>query len=243
MAKLNGIIKIIGSFNGVNYCYRNGKLVTRKAGGGFNREAIKSSPKMKVVRQNNSEFGRVSTNKKHFKKALEPILIGINHPDVHRSLMSLFQKIKNCDIQSERGGRNIFKGLESEEGQRLLENFHFFPGCPLPGKTIRNMQLEKISGKLNIEGFSPPTRARRNYLLQGCCLHFDFETNAYKLKRSEALIFEKKELPTNLKFILPPQPGDNIWLLHYREIHEEPDSGKEKAGGFGLSVVGWLRKE
>lgn len=238
MAKLDGIIKFTGTINGVNYYCKGGKFYARKAGGGFNREAIKSSPKMKVVRQNNSEFGRVSTTKKHFKKSLEPILSGVNHPNLHRSMMSLFQQIKNCDVDSPRGSRNIFNGLKSEAGQQLLENFHFFPGFSLPGKIKAQLKIEKESGKLCIQDIS---FSNIDYLLQGYCLHFDFDKLSYELSSAEHLIIRSFEPRKKYEFVLPPQPGDNIWLLKYRELPKKLKSGNEKPSGLGLSVLGWFR--
>lgn len=237
MAKAEKLIRILGTFNGINFYCRQGKYYARKAGGGFNREAIKNSPKMKGVRQNNSEFGKVSTTKKHFKKSLEPVLEEVNHPKLHASLMSLFQNIKNYDSQSARGSRNIFKGLESEAGQQLLENFHFFPQQPLPGDIIRQLKLKKLDGRLSFEGVSIPTNVKAEYLLQSLCLHFDFETNAYQLESSQALVFGKDDVPEHTEFLLPPLPGDNIWLLHFKKL----SSASKEPKDFGLSVVGWVR--
>lgn len=239
MGKAKNLIKITGTLNGVNYYCMNGKYYARKAGGGFNGEAIKSSPKMKVIRQNNSEFGKVSTTKKHFKKAFEPILNGINHPHLHRSLMSLFQQIKNCDVVSPRGSRSIFRGLESEAGQQLLENFHFFPKFPLPEKIKVHLKIEKVSGKLCFQSFSS---SRIDYLLQAYCLHFDFNKLSYELSSAEPLIYRSFKPREENEFVLPPQPGDNIWLLNYRELPKKMESGNEKLG-FGLSVLGWYRME
>lgn len=239
MAKLDGIIKFTGSINGINYYCRGGKFYARKAGGGFNGEAIRSSPKMKVVRQNNSEFGRVSTTKKHFKKALEPILAGANHPNLHRSMMSLFQQIKNCDVDSPRGSRNIFSGLKSEAGQQLLENFHFFPEFPLPDKIKARLKIEKEIGKLCLQDFSS---SNIDYLLQGFCLHFDFHELSYELTFAEPLVFRRIEPIEKYEFTLPPQPGDNIWFLNFREFPEKLKSENVKSSRFGLSVLGWFRK-
>ncbi len=238
MAKIDGIIKFTGTINGVNYYCRGGKFYARKAGGGFNGEGIKSSPKMKAVRQNNSEFGRVSTTKKHFKKSLEPILSGVNHPNLHRSMMSLFQQIKNCDVDSPRGSRNIFTGLESLAGQQLLENFHFFPEFPLPGKIKAQLKIEKESGKLCIQDISS---SNIDYLLQGYCLHFDFDKLTYELSLAKPLVSQSFKPIEKYEFVLPPQPGDNIWLLNYRELPENLKSGNEKPSGFGISVLGWFR--
>jgi hypothetical protein len=70
MAKQKSIIPLSGTLDGINFYIRKGTAVARKAGGGFNGKAIKNSPKMARVKENNTEFGHYSFVEKVFKDSL-----------------------------------------------------------------------------------------------------------------------------------------------------------------------------
>ena len=127
MAKVKGIIPVVGTIGGINFYYRKGELIARKAGGGFNREAIKKSPTMKKVRQQNTEFAHCSAVNKAFKQALKPILHGYNDGSLHSRLMSMFLKIKTLDAVNERGNRSITQGIKTPLGKKMLADFDFTP--------------------------------------------------------------------------------------------------------------------
>lgn len=78
MAKQIGKFPLVGTIGGINFYYLNGEPIAREAGGGFNKKAIKKSPKMQIVRDFNSEFGHASHVSKFFRRVLFPfIMVGI----------------------------------------------------------------------------------------------------------------------------------------------------------------------
>lgn len=103
MAKVSGIIQIEGTLSGITFYKRKGVWIARKAGGGFNGKAIKTKASMVRVRENGSEFGRCMKSVQLFKKALFPLLVLVKDTDRHARIVSLFTKIKNSDVVSERG--------------------------------------------------------------------------------------------------------------------------------------------
>lgn len=123
MAKVKGIFQITGTIDGLNFYTLNGKPIVRKSGGGFNGKAIKSKASMEKVRQNGTEFGRVSGWVKRFKIAIAPLLFSNRFSDLHSRLVSLFMKIKNADTTSERGMRDFVVGLQSVTGRQLITGF------------------------------------------------------------------------------------------------------------------------
>ncbi|MEZ4838844.1 hypothetical protein [Flavobacterium sp.] len=123
MSKVKRIFEITGTFDGFNFYTLNGKPVVRKSGGGFNGEAIKTKASMEKVRQNGTEFGRVSGWVKRFKVAIGPLLFSNRFSDLHSRLVSLFMKIKNADTNSERGMRDFVKGLPTNTGRQLMTGF------------------------------------------------------------------------------------------------------------------------
>lgn len=91
MATQKGILPIVGTLRGVNFYFRKGKPVARKAGGGFNEKANKTKPSMERVRANNSEFGNCSMVKSTFRIALFPFLSYYKEGTLHGRMMHLFQ--------------------------------------------------------------------------------------------------------------------------------------------------------
>jgi hypothetical protein len=137
MAKQKGIVSFIGTINGMNFYLRKGVPVVRATGGGFNGERIKTQPEMVRVRENSSEFGRVSKAKKLFRLGLHPFLKDVADVTLHGRLMRLFQAIKVLDTVSARGERRFEKGLVTPEGHALLLDFaltHKKASVLLPGK-------------------------------------------------------------------------------------------------------------
>lgn len=125
MAEQKGLVKLTGTVGEVNFYFRKGKPVARKAGGGFNSDSVKHSPTMVRTRENSSEFGHVSKFKKLFKDGLFPFLTGFKDPSLHGRLMSLLQTIKTYDTVSVRGQRSLGIALGTPEGQKLLKGFSF----------------------------------------------------------------------------------------------------------------------
>jgi hypothetical protein len=123
MAKVKGLIQLVGTLNSINFYLRKGVLVARSAGGGFSGEAIKSKPSMEKVRQNGNEFGQVSRMVKVFKMGIAPLLFSHHFPELHGRLMRLFTAVKNEDLVSIRGSRTFMTGLNSAEGRKLMTGF------------------------------------------------------------------------------------------------------------------------
>lgn len=127
MAKQRGIVFLEGTIGGINFYYRKGVPTARMAGGGFNRKAIKTSPSMARIREQNSEFAKCSKVNKEFKNAIRPFLSGYKDGSLHSRLMTLFLRIRDCDVVSERGKREVWQGMTTEQGKRLLKDFVFTP--------------------------------------------------------------------------------------------------------------------
>ena len=64
---------------------------------------------------------------KEFKNAIRPFLAGYQDGSLHHRLMALFLSIRDCDVVSERGKREVWQGMTTEHGQRLLEDFVLTP--------------------------------------------------------------------------------------------------------------------
>lgn len=130
MAKQSGIVFFEGTLGGINFYYRKGVPTARRAGGGFNRAAIKHGKHMERVRESNSEFAMCSQVNKHFKQALVPFLAGHKDGTLHSRLMGVFLGIKDLDTVHKRGQRTVAVGYGTVQGKRLLMDFDVTPERP-----------------------------------------------------------------------------------------------------------------
>ncbi|GAA4243219.1 hypothetical protein GCM10022292_17010 [Winogradskyella damuponensis] len=97
VAQQRGIIPLIGTLNGINFYYLNGKPIARKAGGGFTRKAIQTKSSMQHVRENATEFGHCSVVNKAFRSVLGLFYKGYKFTHFHSRLMGLFTRLKVLD--------------------------------------------------------------------------------------------------------------------------------------------------
>lgn len=243
MAKQVGIVPLIGTLDGINFYMRKGKLVARKAGGGFNGTAIKKSASMVRVRENNTEFGHCSRVKKLLKDSLFPFLGKQRNEELQGRLMQLFIKIKDADLISERGKRQIGVGLEHADGKALLDGFCFTSFC-LP---TDNGSFDAATMTYILNGFVP-----KNLNFIAGATHFELQLGVVVLDlvQMKALLFSSDliRLPKNgvvqdisLPVAVPEDvSGIRIWVLYYRFSQEVNGAfyGFQEEKGFGLKVVG-----
>lgn len=186
MARQKGLVKITGTIGDVNFYVSRGVAYARKAGGGFNGEAIKSKPSMQRVRENAGEFGRCSRLKKHFRLALLPFLKDLKGKAYHSEMMQLFLAIKALDAVSERGQRRVTHGLQTAKGKRLLSEFEFMAPSSLLNALYSQSKFDWDQQRLHVSDFElgnfmAPKAATHVGVTLGV-LDFDFETLASSLR-------------------------------------------------------------
>lgn len=245
MARQKGLVPLIGTLGGINFYFRKGKPVARIAGGGFNPEAIKKSLKMQRVRENSSEFGRVSKAKKLVRVGLHPFLKDYADVTLHGRMMRLFQEIKVLDTVLERGHRRFENGLDTDAGRLLLMGFDFTAQKAsemLPGDgafdavaqhyMIANIQIEKLRLLQRATG------------MQVCfgILEVDFEGGTQAFFSSTPLFIARDFSGDDVTLIpetLPSGNGVRIAVLqvrYYQEVNGERFLLKD-LGMQGLEVV------
>ncbi len=248
MAKQEGIIKLSGTIDGINFFKdRNGIHRARKVGGGFTRKAIKTKPSMKPVRDINGDFGRCSTMRKYFRWGLGSMFETLNEPDLFERMQSLFVKIKDLDKEHERGQRLMHRGMKTPTGKYLLQHFTFNPKCQpfqvlLDGKWEYDTekQLVRCTGWQVLEDSFP--KGATHLAVQVGRMHFDFETGESETVFSDGLYIspESDRVPLEFPIETPEFKGMQFLLLHVHfhelvceEFYEL--KGQESAG---LQILG-----
>ncbi len=242
MAKQTGIIKLKGTIDGIIFYKLNGIDIARRQSG-FTKEAIKNSPRMDRVRDNNSEFGDTSSVKKIFKDSLRPFFGNQKDGTLHSRMMSLFMQIKDCDGTSDRGKRRVAIGLQTPQGQQLLKRFDFTP-YPLD---LRNGIYDAARFTYTVNNLDPLNLSYKNgaTYLELCfgVVVLDFEEMAAKLFASSPILIAK-ETPLHdfslTPTVAPAGNGMRIAVLGHRylqEVNGEFYPLKDKVV-YGLRVLG-----
>lgn len=223
MAKQEGLIRLRGTIDGVNFYFRKGKPIARKAGGGFNGASIKNSATMVRVRENNTEFGHCSQVKKAFSDVL--LFHFANRKDVtlHSRLMRLFIGIKDCDFISERGKRTINSGLQTAAGQHLLTSFDFtamsFPVLPMD---VASTTLELTLPSFSLTEFKFPVGATHLELFLGV-LHLNLDDKTATLNKSASVLLAKGAAVDSITLTpnaLSSAGGFRLPVLFYSYVQE-----------------------
>lgn len=238
MAKQIGPILLTGTSGGINYYFREGEALARRAGGGFSRKNIKESRNMETVRKSNSEFAHCSKVNKVFKLALQPYLSGYRDGTFHSRLMQLFLRIKDCDLASERGKRTVAEGIKTATGQQLVKAFVFNPERPhLFGGDCEfewNPPVFKVSD-FKVAEAQFPNGADYMEISVGL-FRFDFESLAYEHVFAEPLIIARDFHKDSFTIACPDLPGGEgvvfsaVRVCFYRTVdgerHLVPESGR-----------------
>lgn len=243
MAKQKGVVFLEGTIGGINFYYRKGVPTARMAGGGFNRKAIKTSPTMVRVREQNSEFAGCSKVNKVFKNAIQPFLTGYKDGSLHSRLMRLFLSIRDCDVISERGKREVWQGMSTSQGKRLLNDFVFTPKrsflIPCHYEFDWNLLQFRVKG-FKISNLQFPEGADYMELRLGV-ICFDFEHLTYTTELATPMIIDRHFSGTSFSLDVPTSPrgiGQLIAVVRVAFYQDVNDSSYMLPGdgAFGLQL-------
>lgn len=246
MAKQKGIIPLVGTLGGINFYYLNGKPVARKAGGGFNGNAIKTKKSMQRVRENGSEFGNCSRVNKMYRQALRPFYSNHKFTFFHSRLMTLFTGLKALDTENARGERRVGKGVGTDAGKHLLRDFSYTPDCVIGQVVPFGPIMDWGQYTLEFPTFSMDrvsfVAGATHVALQFGVLDFNFETIDYGLHLADEQILSKDFAGTHLSMTpttLPMRLGIQLAVLGIR-FYQEVDGLMyllHGQNGVGIEVV------
>lgn len=242
MAKLKGIVQLDGTIDGLNFYKLNGKIVARRAGGGFNGQAIRTQPNMQRVRENGSEFGHCSRVNKVFRQALHPFYSGHRFSFFHRHLMSLFTSLKNLDSVNIRGERRVHEGIATAEGKRLMQHFRFTPECDPLIVLPFDIAVDWSTHSCSITGISikqvPFITGATHVEVQFGLLDFDFESLEYRVHMAASEFLDRGFTGTQLTLTPTAVPGvfgtrvAVLGVRYYQDISGQlyPMKGQDSVG-------------
>lgn len=124
MATYESFLTINGTVGDLVFYNLNGKNVVRRKSG-FNKNAFKKSASYEKVRQNSSEFGHCSKIGKIFRQCLDSYIKECEDTLLYQKFAKLMTEIKDLDIISEKGKKNVKNGIATDAGLQMLKDFQF----------------------------------------------------------------------------------------------------------------------
>ncbi|MBI1836415.1 MAG: hypothetical protein HYR91_04030 [Flavobacteriia bacterium] len=156
MAKQTGLFKIKGTLDNVTfYKTKDGNLAKMKTS--LDGARIATDPNFARTRENGAEFGSSATSGKVLRDSLRNITVNAADNRVVARLTQLMSKIKNLDLTSIRGARNVGVAIANANAKALLKGFEFNKDSLLGSVLYKPYVLAPATGVITIAGLVPAT--------------------------------------------------------------------------------------
>ncbi|AWI25801.1 hypothetical protein [Flavobacterium pallidum] len=154
MAKQRGFLKVEGKIDDISFFKRKDEYLLRQKGG-VSKHRIMTDPKFKRTRENGVEFGMVASAGKLLRDSCGVLINKAKEGTMNIRLMQTMTGIKALDVNSVRGQRQVYHGLNTVAGKELLKGFEFNGQVSLPQALMAPYALTKASGKIVITDLIP----------------------------------------------------------------------------------------
>lgn len=157
MGRIKSFLKIEGTLDDLTfYKSQDGFMVRTKGGVSSNR--IKNDPAFIRTRENGKEFGHSAKSSKQLRQAIIPLIADAKDGRVASRLTQAMSKIKNEDLTSARGQRQVAIGLATAPGKAWLKGFEFNNRTTLGSVLLSDYTLDPLTGEIVISEFIPSQR-------------------------------------------------------------------------------------
>jgi hypothetical protein len=220
MAKLKGIIKLEGTLDNLTfYKGKEGYLVKTK--GGVSKERIQNDPAFERTRENGSEFGRSATSGKLLRLAVRNLMVKAKDNRVSSRLTQVMTQIKNTDVSSVRGERNVGKGLVTSEGKTILKGFNFNNRALLSSVLFAPFSVDTATGEISIPNLTPMNdiaypSGTTHVSLSSAYLKIDFDSAESSIEYSQVVNIPISSPPSSQSLTpagVPTGAGNDIFVL------------------------------
>ena len=204
MARLEGILKLRGTIEGINFYEdkETGETHVKRAKGGHTSESLKKDPKKKRIRDNNLEF-ESSTKTQSLLMFLVRQQFRTKMPrSVNSKFATVMHTIKNADTVHVPGERRVATGLRSVAGKQALMDFMFSPDMGvysffggLPTVSLEGGLCSFAGLAVDVDRFPvSATHVALKYFV------VDYESKFYSFKPvyAEKLVLSKEQLSEGL---------------------------------------------
>src|SRR5690606_22943599 len=154
MARLKSLIKVEGTLDDITY-YKSQDGFTARKKGGVSKNRIAKDPAFARTRENGSAFGGVARSGKHWRHATTGLSATAQDTRVTSRSTHVLSQVKNEDLISARGLRNVATGIATAEGKGWLQGFNFNNRAPLDSVMLNNYVLNTATGEVLLPDLNP----------------------------------------------------------------------------------------
>jgi hypothetical protein len=200
------------------YKGKDGYLVRTK--GGVSKNRINNDPAFARTRENGTEFGHSASMSKLLRQSISGLLSDAKDSRISSRLTQTMSRVKNQDLTSARGQRQVAIGLASPEGRAWLKGFDCNVDANLDSVLQTEYVVDVATGECTISDFVPTQQLRvpqgaTHVTLSAAFLNLDFATGNRDLTLSN-----EENLPINgslsnltLTAAVPAGTGNQLYLL------------------------------
>ena len=124
MAKYSSLFKVEGSLGEVNF-YKSEDGYRMRTKGGVSKSRIAKDPAFARTRENNQEFANSASSGKTLRQAIIDLIADAKDSKLSSRLTKQMSIVKNADLVSPRGMRNVAEGILNPNGKNALKGFDF----------------------------------------------------------------------------------------------------------------------
>lgn len=220
MAKYKSLFNVEGTLGEVTfYKGEDGYYIRNK--GGVPKRRIMNDPAFVRTRENLSEFGNAATSGKQLRRAIGSLLADAKDSRVTARLTTVMNKVKNEDLTSARGQRNVAVGIQTASGKTWLKGFNFNKNALMDSVLKTAFTLNTTTGEIEITNMIPNQKimfpmGATHLSFSGAFLNLDFATEAADLQLSNVVNLPINGTPATIT-LTPAAPatgtGQNFYIL------------------------------
>jgi hypothetical protein len=180
MAKNSSLFKIEGTLDNVTF-YKSADGYFVRTKGGVSKNRIMNDPAFVRTRENGREFGRSASSGKLLRDAVSSFVFKAKDSKLSSRLMKVMSDIKNQDLVSTRGERNVVEGLATATGKAYLKGFDFNNRASMRSVFFSPFTVDSATGAITVTDLKPTEQIRypegaTHFSMQSGFVNLDFET-------------------------------------------------------------------
>ena len=220
MARLKGLLKIQGTLYELTfYKTQDGHLVKTKSG--VSKQRIATDPNFIRVRENGAEFGNAAAAGKLLRVAVRNLMMTASDNRVTSRVTQVMSLVKNHDLLSLRGKRNVGAGIATAPGKVLMQGFDFNLNAPLASILFKTYTVSTVTGVIAMVGLVPATdisfpAGATHVTLRGAWSKVDFVANTTEIEFTNATNLSIGQTATTVTLTpaaVPAGPATGFFLL------------------------------
>jgi hypothetical protein len=180
-----------------------------------------NDPSFVRTRENGTEFANSATSGKMFRIGANSLIAKAKDGSLVGRLTQVMSQVKNQDLTSARGERNVAVGIETVAGKLLLAGFNLNERSHLSTVLRAAYGLDTVTGAVTIANLVPETGLaypqHATHVSLSCgFLNLDFATGIYEMVISPARNLPINMTSTNVTLTpsdVPAGTGTQFYLL------------------------------